>query len=83
MEMEYTKTRDLYEAALLYAKHSRDFIGLEPDGSDFLFVFKAKLSRRTASAYYKRTELVNAKDYADAIRTCKDFIFRELRQRRL
>ncbi len=75
------KTRNLYEAAFLYAKESSNFIGLEEDGRDCIFIFKPGC-RALVDKYYNRDIEVNAKDYADSIRTLKYMIFNRLRERR-
>lgn len=80
MEIKY-KTKDLYEASLIYAKRSGDFIGLEEDGRDYLFVFdNESICRDLAKQYYARKVTVDAKNYSDSIRTCKDLIFNRLRE---
>lgn len=82
MERNY-QTRNMYEAAFLYAKASSLFIGIEEDGQDVLFVFEGEQGKHLASQYYARTATVNAKALTDAIRTCKDMIFNRLRERDL
>ena len=72
------KTSDLYEAALLYAKRSGDFSGITKTGNKCFFSFKETECRDLADQYYAREAFVNAKDYSDAIRTCKDLIFQQM-----
>lgn len=83
MEIEFKhKTRDLYEAAFLYARRSRDFAGLEPDGRDFLFVFQdGDEYAELAADYYNGKGTVGGKAFADAIKTLKDLVFSRLRER--
>jgi len=83
MEISTYKCRDLYEASLIYSKNSKDFLGTEFDGRDVIFVFKGVASAQTATGYYNRTVKVIAKDYSDAIRSCKDIVFRKLRENNL
>lgn len=74
MKNRYT-TKDLYEAALIYAK-GEQFGGIEPNGSHYLFVFRNKKDCEVmAGSYWQGKCLVNAKAYSDAIRTLKDLIF--------
>lgn len=81
---EIYKTRDLYAAAFIYAQLSGSFVGLEPDGRDFLFVFRdEQVCEQLANSYYAQRANVNAKNYADAIRTMKDLVFAGLRKARL
>lgn len=78
--MENYKTRDMFEAALIYAKHSDKFVELEPEGRDYLFVFSDKdVCEKLSKEYYSKKAEVNAKDYSDALRTIKDFIFSKKR----
>ena len=79
MEITTYKTRDLYESAAIYARHSSDFLGTEEKGRDIFFIFSINPCQETAKQYYARKLQVNAKEYADAMRTCKDIIFSSLR----
>lgn len=84
MEITTThKTRDLYESSFLYSKHSESFLGTEKDGHDVVFIFQAIPCKALANDYYTRRAIVNAKDFSDAIRTCKDIVFSRLRERGL
>lgn len=77
------KTRDLYEAAFIYAQASANFVGLEADGRDYLFVFKdLSHCKKLADTYYARTGQVVGKNFTDAVKTLKDLIFNRLRERR-
>ena len=69
------KTKDLYEAAFLYADR-RKLVRLERDGNIFWFVFADRETcERVSLAYWQGEIDTNAKEYADAIRTLKDRIF--------
>ncbi|MCD6371427.1 MAG: hypothetical protein J7L39_01800 [Candidatus Aenigmarchaeota archaeon] len=70
------QTKDLYLAALLYAKKQR-FLGLaEGENSYFLFTFEDKTTCQQLEEKYWTEEIeVNAKAFADAIRTLKDILF--------
>lgn len=82
MENNHYKTRDLYEAAFIYAQKGETFSCLEPNGRDFLFVFEnPNECRSLASKYYSTEGLVSGKHFADAIKTLKDLIFNRLRER--
>lgn len=70
-------TRDLYEAALLYACQQK-LLRLEKEekGRSFWFVFLGQNTCQSLIDTYWRQELeVNAKTYADAIRSLKDRLF--------
>ena len=73
--MNSYKTKDLYEAALLYAA-GIGLMGLDGEGKQMWFVFgDREESERLANSYWSRLAEVNAKDYADAIRSLKDRLF--------
>lgn len=79
---ETYKTRDLYEAAFIYAHGGVDFVGLEPAGRDCLFVFgNEEACKQLTASYYNRQGTVQGKDFSDAIKTLKDLIFNRLRER--
>lgn len=70
-------TRDLYEAALLYACQ-QTLIRLEKEEKErsFWFVFRDHSTCQSLIDTYWRRELnVNAKAYTDAIRSLKDRLF--------
>ncbi len=68
-------TKDLYEAATLYTLNIT-FLGLERDGQICWFNFaNDELCKKTADAFWSRKVKVDAKSYAEAIRTLKDRIF--------
>jgi len=69
------KTKDLYEASTLYALDQK-FLYLEKEGEYFWFVFGNKeVCQEIADKYWRREVSVDAKTYADAIRTLKDRLF--------
>ena len=71
----YFSTRDLAEAALLYSSHKK-LIRLEKDIDKFWFIFEDKTScQKLADSFWRRDAVVNARDFADALRCLKDLIF--------
>ena len=69
------QTKDLYEASVLYAL-KQNFLGIKQDGQVCWFIFgDNKSSQRISDLYWARSLNVNAKDYAEAIRTLKERIF--------
>ena len=76
MENVY-RTKDLAEASFLYAIHQK-LIRLEKDhGGRCWFVFDDDLAcRELIASYWRRDAMVNAKEFADAIRSLKDRIFK-------
>lgn len=71
----YYRTRDLYEASFLYASELKLY-KTEKIDSVTLFVFEDQnKAEKLTGNYYNKTATVNAKAYADAIRTLKDLIF--------
>ena len=73
--MKY-KTKDLFIGAYLYAMGQK-FLGLEDDGTGiFWFTFKDSVKcEKLVLQYWNKESEVNAKDYADAIRSFKDIVF--------
>lgn len=72
---EIYKTKDLYEAALIYAKGQK-LLNLEGESEFYWFVFEDKKTcEKLANKYWQGSAIVNAKTFADAIRTLKDRIF--------
>ena len=68
-------TKDLYEASLLYSLGKR-FLGLKQENNFYWFQFEDKAScEQIADGFWSRKINVNAKTYAEAIRTLKDRIF--------
>jgi hypothetical protein len=75
MKMETFQTRDLSEAAFLYAS-GRKFSKLNSDGQRFWFVFDGKHEcKKLADSYWRKEATINAKEMSDALRTLKDMIF--------
>jgi len=75
MEKDRFQTKDMYEAAFLYARRLK-LSKLERAGSSFWFVFESKRdAEKLSDSYWAREADVNAKAYADSIRTLKDMIF--------
>jgi hypothetical protein len=75
IEMESYRTKDLSEAAFLYASGSK-LIKLDNENGRIWFIFDDKnhCEKLTASFWCKEA-VVNAKEFADAFRTLKDIIF--------
>lgn len=72
---ENYKTKDLYQAAFLYA-HQQKLLTLEKDGKYYWFIFKDKFTCEDLSTAYWAGDIeINAKAYSDAIRTLKDRLF--------
>ena len=71
------KTRDLYEASVCYAM-KLPLLQLERVGRQCWFIFDNYTEcKRLTESYWRRDLIVNAKDYAEAIRSLKDRIFLE------
>lgn len=69
------KTRDLYEASFLYANGQR-LIRLEGDKSQKWFIFADKgACEKLAQTFWAKDSSVDAKSYAEAIRSLKEMIF--------
>lgn len=68
------RTSDLYEAAFLYA-HDQKLVGLEGERQKW-FVFEGQMECESLSSdYWSKRAVINAKDFADSIRTLKDRLF--------
>ena len=67
-------TKDLYEASALCALGCK-LIELKNEGKFYWFIFEGSDCQKLASQYWTEEISVNAKRYADAIRTLKDRIF--------
>lgn len=68
-------TKDLSLASLCYAKGA-GFAGIERDGAICWFVFSNKeLCEKLEVQFFSKSVEVNAKEYAEAIRTLKNLIF--------
>ena len=75
MENDRYKTKDIYEAAFLYARRIK-LAGLDKLGNSYWFVFENKQEAETLSnGYWTRDADVCAKAYAEAVRSLKDMIF--------
>ncbi len=73
--MNHFSTKDLYVAGLIYAKGIQ-FLGVEREGVVCWFLFGDEEKASTEQeAYFGRKALVNAKDYAEAIKTLKHLVF--------
>ncbi len=72
--MNSYKTKDLYEAAFLYASGVK-LTGLENDGKQMLFVFLGGEVNQLSDTYWSKSGQIVAKDYADGIRSLKDRLF--------
>ena len=69
------RTKDLSEASLLYAS-GKKLQHPQHENGKVWFVFEDKAScEEIVHTYWRREAVINAKDYADAIRTLKDLIF--------
>lgn len=69
------KTRDLHEAAFLYAKDQK-LLRLEGGQREFWFIFdNADDCEVLANSYWANEAEVFAKNYVDALRTLKDRLF--------
>lgn len=69
------KTRDLHEAAFLYAK-GKKLLRLEGGEREFWFVFdQAEDCELLVDSYWAKEATGVIKDYVDSLRTLKDRIF--------
>ena len=76
MNNEFT-TKDLYLAGFLYAKGAK-FKGVNREGRICWFIFDDESYCKSCSnQFFSKTADVNARTYADALRTLKDVIFSE------
>lgn len=68
-------TKDLYLGGMIYAKKAK-FLGIERQGQICWFLFEDKdLCEDLQQQFYARTANVNAKDFAEGVRTLKNLIF--------
>ena len=75
IDMDTYRTKDLPIAAFLYASNKRLFESHKDNGKVW-FVFDDKSScEEMVNSYFRKEASVNAKEFADAIRTLKDLIF--------
>lgn len=69
------QTKDLYEAALLESYDLR-LLNLVKESNYYWFIFENKTKAEELSSWFWRKEInVNAKLYAESIRSLKDRIF--------
>lgn len=75
MEQQEYKTKDLHEAALLYADGVK-LVDVEGVGKTCWFVFDNKSEcEKISKLYWAGDAEVKAKAYSDALRTLKDRLF--------
>lgn len=73
------RIKDLYEAAVLHASQI-PLLRLEFDQKQAWFIFQdSKECQETSSRYWAETLQVNAKNYADSIKSLKERIFAQRR----
>lgn len=71
----YFSTRDISEAALLYSC-GKKLIQLKKDAERFWFIFEDKSAcQKLIDAYWRKEAIVDAKTFADSLRSLKDLIF--------
>lgn len=71
-------TKDFIEAAFLYALNKKLIKTNNTDSKTIWFSFSNKPDcEKAISSYYRKEAMVNAKEFADAIRTIKDIIFNQ------
>lgn len=77
MDMDTFRTKDLPIAAFLYASGKRLFESQNDNGKVW-FVFNDKATcENLVNSYWRKDASVNAKEYADSLRTLKDLIFND------
>jgi len=75
MQNTHLITQDLYESALLYASGQK-LIQLKNNSGRFSFIFEdGQACQGLIDAYWRKDAMVNAKEFADAVRSLKDRIF--------
>ena len=75
MEQDVYQVKDIYVAALLYASQLK-LLRLDRSGSSCWFIFRDRARAESLSdKYWTREADVNAKAYAEAVRSLKDMIF--------
>ena len=76
----YYRTKDLAESSFLYASGQK-LITVEKEDRVIWFIFEDKEScTKLCDAYWAKDAIVNAKEFADAIRSLKDIIFSRARK---
>ena len=77
MENDIYCTKDLPEASAIYSHHQK-LLRLEREGNHLIFVFQdRKTCEKLANAFLNRGLVVDAKGYAESLRTLKDKIFQQ------
>lgn len=73
---EVYKTKDLYEAAFLYALKNR-LSGTENENGDVVFVFadSGKNCEKLVESFRTKQGTVVGRDYAEAVKTLKAMIY--------
>jgi len=75
MNITNYRTKDLAVASFLYA-FNKKLNQLKNDNGKYWFIFEDRLScEKLVNTFWRKEAMVNAKDYADSIRTLKDMIF--------
>ena len=69
------RTKDLSEASFLYASGSKLIKTDNENGKVWFIFFDKAYCEKLANSFWSREATVNAKEFADAIRTLKDLIF--------
>ena len=70
----YYRTKDLYEASAIYSSEKK-LLRLEKEERFYWFIFEGSECVKLADKYWTGEMNINAKAYADAIRSLKDRIF--------
>jgi hypothetical protein len=74
-DLDVYKTKDLYEASLLYCK-KLEFKGMKRDAQVCWFKFGNKIEcKRLSEDFWAKKARVDAKSYSEAVRSLKDMIF--------
>ena len=75
MEKDLYLTKDLFESAFLYASH-KTLSGLKKDNHFYWFIFEDRQGCiKLIDSFWRKEATVNAKEYADALRSLKDRLF--------
>ena len=74
-ENDNYETKDLYEAAFLYASGCT-LLGLDKSDKEFYFIFsEASFCTSLSNNYWNYSSEINAKKYADSIKCLKERLF--------
>ena len=69
------RTKDLAESAFLYASQKKLMHTIRDNGK-LWFIFEGKvLCEKLSDSFWRKEATVNAKEFADALRTLKDIVF--------